>query len=227
MTQDEDQTTLLLNCVVQACREPDGGMNDHAIGAWENAIDWLRKRGELVLDHDGRVRILDESMSSPPPLATLQLSPHFSLAEMVKSQTADRLDLHNLPTGRELTNLQALCTEVLEPIRSLVGKPVSINSGFRNVEVNRRIGGTGHSQHTTGEAADIEVAGVDNRKLALLIRDGGIPFDQLILEFYQDSVPRSGWVHVSHNANRAQRGQVLRAYRAYRGNGAVKYSTEV
>ena len=62
------------------------------------------------------------------------------------------------------------------------------------------------SQHTKGEAADIEIPGVSNKELAEYIRDN-LGFDQLILEFYNGVDPQSGWVHVSYvddNSNRKQ-----------------------
>lgn len=63
----------------------------------------------------------------------------------------------------------------------------------------------------TGEAADIEVDGMDNTQLAKLIVSLKLQFDQLIAEFVDPAVPGSGWVHVSHKRRGPQRGQVLRA----------------
>lgn len=56
--------------------------------------------------------------------------------------------------------------DVLERIRALVGKPISINSGYRNVTHNRRVGGSTNSQHMKGQAADIECIGSSNSTLA-------------------------------------------------------------
>jgi len=127
------------------------------------------------------------------------LSPHFTLREFVKSQTAVRLGIANVPDDTEIKNMIALCEEVLEPTRAHFGKPVNVNSGFRCPELNRAIGGSSTSQHMSGEAADVEIFGVDNLEIAVWIRDH-LEFDQLILEFYETGVPSSGWVHVSYRS---------------------------
>lgn len=139
-----------------------------------------------------------------------KLSPHFSLDEFTKSQTATRYGINNQPNLEQRDNLVRLCVHVLEPLRAIVGKSISVSSGFRSRGLNSAIGGSQTSQHSLGQAADIEVYGFDNFALAKIIRDK-LPFDQLILEFYdRNEGPNSGWVHVSYNANR-NRKQVLTA----------------
>jgi len=152
----------------------------------------------------------------------MQLSQNFTLAEFVRSETADRFRLDNTQVITEhLDNLKALCTQVLQPLRDAIGSPLRINSGFRSAEVNDRLGGARGSQHLYGEAADIECLAVDNLQLAHRIVELGLPFDQLILEFYKHPDPRSGWVHVSHS-RKINRGQVLTAARANGKNYFVK-----
>lgn len=138
----------------------------------------------------------------------MKLSQHFSLAEMTKSQTAERKGIDNTPSAEETQNLKALCINVLEYIRLHFNKPVTINSGFRCKKLNTATGGSKKSQHMTGQAADIEIAGIDNLELAHWIADN-INFDQLICEFHTPGIPDSGWVHVSWNASGKQRKQVL------------------
>lgn len=135
----------------------------------------------------------------------MNLSPNFTLAEMTRSQTAARHGLDNTPPPAVIEAMRALCVNVLEPLRARVGGPLVINSGYRAPAVNRRVGGSGTSQHTLGEAADIERPGMSNFHLASVIRDSGIPFDQLILEAYNPAIPGSGWVHVSYRAGRLRR----------------------
>lgn len=127
----------------------------------------------------------------------MKLSNNFSLAEMIKSQTALRKGINNTPEQDEIDKLRALCENVLQPVRDHFGKPVTVNSGFRCLQLNRAIGSKDTSQHRKGEAADIEIAGVPNKELAEWIRDN-LEFDQLILEFYSDDDPAAGWVHVSY-----------------------------
>tara|TARA_R100000315_G_C5194884_1_gene113994 strand:+ start:153 stop:614 length:462 start_codon:yes stop_codon:yes gene_type:complete len=126
----------------------------------------------------------------------MKLTPHFTLDEMVKSQTALRLGLDNTPDPDEMESLLALCENVLEPVRVHWDKPVVVNSGFRSLPVNRAIGSRDSSQHAKGEAADIEIPGIDNLVLYYWIAEE-LDFDQLILEFYNGE-PSSGWVHVSY-----------------------------
>ena len=125
-----------------------------------------------------------------------RLSPHFTLGELIRSETAERKGIDNTPPPEIIPKLQRLCEEILEPVRENYGVPFRPNSGYRSEALNREIGGSPRSQHCLGEAVDIEIAGVSNYDLAKWIRDN-LAFDQLILECYHRGVPNSGWVHVS------------------------------
>ncbi len=131
-----------------------------------------------------------------------QLSPHFSLQEMLASHTASRLKINNQPTDLSvIANLKALCTVVLEPIRQMVDKPVIITSGYRSRALNTRLGGAVQSQHMFGEAADFTVNGVDMAALAKALEtDNTLPFDQLIFEEVTRPETNSTrrWIHISH-----------------------------
>jgi zinc D-Ala-D-Ala carboxypeptidase len=126
----------------------------------------------------------------------MQLTQHFTLEELTKSQTGERLGMDNVPDAAALDNLMLLCEQVLEPLREHYG-PIHINSGYRSSELNKAIGGVGASQHCLGQAADIEVPGVANGDLAAWIA-ANLDFDQVILECYRRGQPNSGWVHVSY-----------------------------
>ena len=104
-----------------------------------------------------------------------------------------------------------MCLNVLQPIRSHFEEPVIISSGYRSGEVCIAIGSKPTSQHAEGKAADIEIVNIDNKELAMWIKDN-LEFDQLILEFYKDGEPDSGWVHVSYNGDE-NRNQFLIATR--------------
>lgn len=86
---------------------------------------------------------------------------------------------------------------------------MSITSGYRSKELNTAIGGSETSDHCKGFAADFEVPGTDNKKLAEWIKDN-LMFKQLILEFYEEGNPNSGWVHCSFEVGNNNK-QVLRA----------------
>lgn len=139
------------------------------------------------------------------------VSEHFSLKELTKTEV--RKD--NTAPPNVIANLQALCKNVLEPVRAHFKLPVTVNSAYRSPAVNAAVGGSKTSQHMYGEAADIEISGVDNITLARWITQN-VPFDQVILEFYTPGQPTSGWVHVSFRAS-GNRKEILTAARTGRG----------
>ena len=97
---------------------------------------------------------------------SMQLSKNFSLLELTKSQTAERKGIDNTPNADHIYNLTALAENILQPVRDEWGSFI-VSSGFRSVALCQEIGSKSTSQHAQGEAADFEVAGVDNYKLAL------------------------------------------------------------
>tara|TARA_B000000441_G_scaffold130494_1_gene113664 strand:- start:204 stop:665 length:462 start_codon:yes stop_codon:yes gene_type:complete len=150
----------------------------------------------------------------------MKLSENFSLSELTKSQTAVRKGINNEPGTAEIENLIHLAEAVLQPVREHFGKPVMISSGYRSPALCEAIGSSSKSQHARGEAADFEIHGVDNKELATWISKN-TEFDQLILEFYNEGDPNSGWVHCSA-VTEAPRKQVLRASKV---EGRTKYET--
>jgi len=129
----------------------------------------------------------------------MNLTKNFTLAEMTKSETALRHGLENNPGEQELAAMKLLAEKVLQPVRDHFKKGVKVNSAYRHPDVNQRVGGSRNSDHTRGQAADIEIPGVANAELAEWIRDN-LEFRQLLLEFYTPGIPDSGWVHVSYVA---------------------------
>jgi hypothetical protein len=110
---------------------------------------------------------------------------------MVFSQTALRKGIPNKPDVQHVSNLKALCERVLEPIRTLIGKPIFVTSGYRSEALNAAVGGSKSSQHMEGLAADIICPSFGSaRNLAEIIAvSSNIEFDQLIYE--------GDWVHIS------------------------------
>jgi len=137
----------------------------------------------------------------------MRLSKNFTLQEFTKSQTALRHGIDNTPGEEHLASAKSLFENVVQPVRDNFGVTV-INSGYRCKKLNTAIGGSKKSQHSFGEAADIEVPTISNRDLAEWIKNT-LDFDQLILEFYNGKDPRSGWVHVSYKNAENNRKQVL------------------
>ena len=138
----------------------------------------------------------------------MQLSKHFKLEEFEKSMTAVRKGIENKAGSGEIKNLTDLCYGVLEPVRAKFDKPITITSGYRTEALCEILKSSKTSQHTKGQAADFEIAGVSNLELALWIQ-GNCLFDQLILEFFNENEGvNSGWVHCSFNQD-SNRKQVL------------------
>ena len=147
----------------------------------------------------------------------MQLSRNFSLQELIKSDTAIRLDINNNPNSGQIEKLKALCENILQPVRDHFGR-VKVTSGFRSEQLCLKIGSSINSQHAKAEAADFECIGVDNAELFDWIKNNLSP-DQLILEFYTPGEPNSGWNHCSWIEG-TPRASFLHAYKS---EGKTKY----
>ena len=140
----------------------------------------------------------------------MNLSRNFTLQELIKSDTAIRLNIDNNPNGDQIDKLKQLCENVLQPVRDQFGR-VKVTSGFRSPELCRAIGSSENSQHADACAADFECLGVDNAEVADWIKQN-LETDQLILEYYTPGQPNSGWIHASYVPFHP-RHQYIRAYR--------------
>ena len=152
----------------------------------------------------------------------MKLSENFSLVELTKSQTAERKGIDNTPSTEHQENLKSLCTSILQPVRDHFNRVVSVSSGYRSEELCLAIGSKTTSQHAKGEAADFEIYGVSNKELADWINEN-LDYDQLILEYWKEADPNSGWVHCSY-VEPSDFGQNRKQYlKAYKENGKTKY----
>lgn len=139
----------------------------------------------------------------------MQLTDHFTLSELTRSETAERRHIDNTPSQEVVDNLRALCRNVLEPARVAFGEPIYITSGYRCPALNKAVGGKPTSQHLRGEAADLQVKGVRNlKRLYNAILDHGV-FDQLLYE----SNGTTKWIHVSYTSY-GNRRQAIDNYKA-------------
>lgn len=144
-----------------------------------------------------------------------QLSEHFTLEEFVRTSTG----LPNEPGEAQVANLRRLAETGLEPLRAVWGVPIKVNSGFRSLAVNKRVGGANNSAHLKGNAADIIPVGLDLSRAFETARLSPIPFDQLILEEMPNG---SRWIHFSMGTGRP--GQPRRmALRAFGDHGIMRY----
>ena len=112
-----------------------------------------------------------------------KLSPHFTLGEMT---TSNHKEVYNIPSHEAIANLKRLCGW-LEVLRKRAAEPIIINSGYRSPQLNRKIGGAANSNHLTGCACDIRVAGMEQaiRYAAILLdysQESNQDFDELLIE---------------------------------------------
>ena len=113
------------------------------------------------------------------------MTEHFSLQELCFT---NHRQFDNTPNAEQTENLQRLA-EFLEKVRSLLGKPILIDSAFRSPEVNQAVGSTNKSQHLRGCAADFRVPGMTPAEVVKAIVASDLRYDQIILEL--------GWTHIS------------------------------
>lgn len=148
----------------------------------------------------------------------MKISEHLDLAEVIRSETAKRHGISNMPTPEHIENFKKLAENVFEKVRNHFRCPIHISSGYRSKELNAVTpGASATSQHSTGEAIDIDMDGssngVTNKMVFDYIKDN-LEFDQLINEF------NYSWVHVSYESTGKQRKQILDAVKV---NGKTTY----
>ena len=139
-----------------------------------------------------------------------KISKHVPYKEATFSQTATRKDIDNTPSAEILERMKAVAENIFEPLRAHVGGPIKINSFYRSINLNVAIGGAKSSQHTRGEAMDIDdtLGHMSNKDMFEFIKDE-LDFDQLIWEFGDDDNP--AWVHVSYVSPENKRRRILKA----------------
>jgi hypothetical protein len=129
---------------------------------------------------------------------------YFTISELCKSVTADRLGIDNRCKKEHVVNLNALVDNVLDPLRTWYGKPLIVSSGYRCPALNKAVKGSSTSQHMNGQAADIDTGDRQQNKLLFEYIRKNLPFDQLIDE------SNFAWVHVSYRADGRNRKQTLK-----------------
>lgn len=86
----------------------------------------------------------------------LHISEHFTFYELVKTGHKELLLSNALLGIRHLPSCFYLC-DFLEQLRSFLGRPVPVNSGFRSKSLNSAVGGASGSDHLFFCAVDIPV----------------------------------------------------------------------
>jgi len=148
----------------------------------------------------------------------MKISEHISMKEALRSNTAKRLGIDNMPDNDTLVTMQITAQHIFEPLRNKFNEPIYISSFYRSPELNKAIGGSTSSQHCKGEAIDIDdvYSKASNADFFNYIKDK-LEFDQLIWEFGDDENP--AWVHVSYNLGKNR----MRILKAIKENGRTKY----
>ena len=152
----------------------------------------------------------------------MRLSKNFVLSEITRSDTANRLGIKNEPTKKDLENLQRIVANILQPMRNHLG-PIRISSGYRSKELNRAIGGSTKSQHSKGEALDIQFwrdGKMCNKEVYDWIINNAIEFDQMINEF------DFSWIHISLKKSNNRR-EVLEAYKDNEGDTKYRFAPDI
>lgn len=138
---------------------------------------------------------------------------YFELSEFVASDTAKKMGIDNTPTFEQVERLMELTENFLEPLRTALGKPLIVESGFRCTKLNTSVGGSTTSAHLIGYAADITCPYISFNKLVEFVKEwvlkANVKFDQLIIE--TNPATGSQWLHVGYKDRFGrQRGQVFK-----------------
>ena len=149
----------------------------------------------------------------------MKFSKNFSLAEIEHSNTAKRLGISNEMSEEHIENMQRLITDLIQPMRDAIG-PIRVTSGYRSKALNSAIGGSNRSQHSKGQALDLqfwEMGKMNNKKIYDWILNSGLDFDQIINEF------DFAWIHISLK-DKNNRKQNLEAYKNEKGKTKYRYA---
>ena len=135
---------------------------------------------------------------------------YFELDEFIRSDTAKKKNIDNMPTFEIVEHLEELVSKVLEPLRAAYGMPIKISSGYRCPALNKAVQGSSTSVHMIGYAADLQVGGSFNKFRDFVVewfRKTGTKFDQILLE--RNTKTGAKWIHIGlYNNARQQRGQI-------------------
>lgn len=133
---------------------------------------------------------------------------YFTIEELCKSETAERLDIDNTPSEEIISNLTYFVDRILDPLREAWGSAILVNSGFRCELLNKAIGGSKTSAHKTGWAVDLypKNGKMEDFKKFVIDFFNGKMWDQIVLETDGNKV----WIHIGlFNNSGKQRRQIF------------------
>ncbi len=155
------------------------------------------------------------------PRADVDLSPHFGLFEMTKTNNAALQAKNRFLTDAQLVKGRVVAAQ-MEQVRTIIGGAVDVHSAYRCPDLNAATAKAAtKSQHMLFEACDWSPAGPDTvesieaafQKVLAAARRGEIKFGQLIVEQANRGYSKSIWIHISLGApyrDPARCGEVLR-----------------
>ena len=155
----------------------------------------------------------------------MKLSEHLDLSEIIRSESAKRNGISNMPTPEHIENLKALAENIFEPIRNHFKVPIRVSSGYRSKELNAITKGASKtSDHCFGFAIDIDNDGtsITNNEIFYFIKDN-LNFKQLIFEFPVNG--QASWVHVSYDPKNLKN-EILVAKKLYGKTVYIQYKTD-
>ena len=154
----------------------------------------------------------------------MKLSEHLDLSEIIRSESAKRNGISNMPTPEHIENLKALAEKIFEPIRNHFKVPIRVSSGYRSKELNAKVGGSKSSDHCFGYAIDLDADGtsITNNEIFYFIKDN-LNFKQLIFEFPVNG--QASWVHVSYD-HKNLKNETLVAKKLYGKTVYINYKTD-
>jgi len=127
----------------------------------------------------------------------MKLSDHFTLDEMIRSDTAVRKNIDNTPTDEIMSNLK-VTAEGMEKVREILQVPITVTSGYRSPKLNKYIGGSKTSAHMLGYACDFIAPRFGNPlSIVTKLKAVGVSVDQCIME--------GNWVHISFDPRMRQK----------------------
>lgn len=126
---------------------------------------------------------------------------YFTIEEMCKSSEAKSRGISNMPTPKQEEKLRILIFELLDPIRSIYGRPIVVSSGYRSEALNNAIGGSKASQHCKCQAADLQCSNIN--ELWEICKQ--FELDQCIFETDDRSGKLKTWIHISYDKGNNRR----------------------
>lgn len=115
---------------------------------------------------------------------------NFQPIDFIASPTAKKYNIDNNIYDPQILNNLIRTAEKAQEIRDLLKTPVKINSGYRCLELNRKVNGKDTSQHCKGQAIDFYCPDLlDNEFIIKFLQESNLEVDQCLME--------GSWIHVS------------------------------